>query len=315
MTGREVDLSGLQVALAQSARSPWALDEARAGTVAAVITDLSLGKEVSASRLGAAVGGANLGGPPAARPQILPAARGGKSTALVSCRGVILYDLEYQPYAVSARRLAQTMRQLAADPSIGRIILAIDSPGGTVTGVEEAADAVFAARAIKPVVAMVDPLCASAAYWIASQASKINCTPSGDVGSIGVFMLHVDVSQAMAAAGIKPTFIFAGEHKVEGNSYEPLGPEAKAYLQAETNAIYGAFLRAVARGRGVSAALVQQTFGKGRTVSAREAKRLGMIDGLGTLDDVVNQVASTQAHQASDEQSARRRRLDLLRWG
>lgn len=218
-----------------------------------------------------------------AGPAIIPGGNGAKATAMVSVRGVALYDLEFQPYCFSTLLLAQTMNALANDPEIGTIVLDIDSPGGVVTGTPEAADAIFAARKRKKVVALVNPLAASAAYWLASQAEEIIAVPSADIGSIGVFMMHTDCSKMMGDMGVKPTYIFAGKYKVEGNPYEPLTEEAKAYLQSEVDSIYAAFLKAVARGRGISVEEVEAKFGQGRTMLAPVAKRVGMIDDVATI--------------------------------
>ncbi len=127
-----------------------------------------------------------VGGPTRVGPTLIPGA-GGKSIAWVGVRGVALYDLDYPPYCFSTLRLGQQIKELAADFSIKSIILDINSPGGAVTGTELAADAVYAANKRKPVVAYVDPLCASAAYWIGSQAGTIvAATRAADIGSIGV---------------------------------------------------------------------------------------------------------------------------------
>lgn len=240
-----------------------------------------------------------------AAPTIVPGTKQGRFTALVSCHGIAMYDVEYQPYAFSTLRLSQVMGRLAADPTIETIFLDIDSPGGYVTGTQEAADAVYAARKKKAVVALVNPLAASAAYWIASQAETIIGVPSADVGSIGVFMTHFDCSAMMEQAGVKPTFVYAGEYKVEGNSYEPLGDEAKAFFQSQVDSTYSDFINAVARGRGVSAQTVMDKFGKGRCYDALTAKKLGMIDSISTIQGAL---ASWGIPDLSQE--ANRRRAD-----
>jgi signal peptide peptidase SppA len=214
---------------------------------------------------------------------MVPSAKAGKFTAMVSLHGVALYDLEYQPYCFSTSLLAQIMDQLGSDPMIDTIVLDINTPGGHVTGTQEAADAVWAARKKKTVIGIVNPLCASAGYWIGSQCSKLIGVPSADIGSIGVFMTHYDCSAMLADAGIKPTFIYAGEHKVEGNSMEPLGADAQAWFQSEVDGTYKDFLAAVARGRGISADQVEAKFGKGRCYGAPMAKKVGMIDEVATI--------------------------------
>jgi len=217
-------------------------------------------------------------------PKIIAGGRGGKSTAIVSVHGIAMYDLEFQPYAYSSLLLSQVMKALAADADVGTIVLDINSPGGMVTGTQEAVDAIFAARKTTRVVALVNPLAASAAYHVASQADEIVAVPSATVGSIGVFMMHADCSAAMDQAGIKVSYIFAGPHKVEGNQFEALSDDAREHFQAEVDTIYADFLKNVARGRGVSVAKVKADFGGGRTLMAKDALAAGMIDKIATVD-------------------------------
>ena len=239
-----------------------------------------------------------------AGPVIVPNGRSNKATAILPVRGIALYDLEFQPWCFSTLLLAQTVTALANNPDIETILLDIDSPGGVVTGTPEAADAIFAARKTTKVVALVNPLAASAAYYLASQASEIVAVPSGDVGSIGVFTLHTDCSVMFEEIGVKPTFIFAGKFKVEGNSFEPLSDTAREHFQQEIDKLYRQFLKAVARGRGVSVSEVEGSFGRGRTVMAADAKRAGMIDRVATI----NMTLSRLGLQEIDQQTARRRR-------
>lgn len=217
-------------------------------------------------------------------PMIIPATEGTKATAVVTMRGIALYDYEYQPLCFSTRLFAQTIMQLAAMPDIGTILIDIDTPGGSVTGVKEAGNALFAAAKKKHIVALVNPLCASAGYYIASQASEIVAIPSADVGSIGVFMAHTDCSKFNEQQGLKITYIYAGEHKVEGNPDEPLDPDAKKYYQMQVDTIYSDFIKAVARGRKRDASDVLANFGKGRCMLAGEALSAGLIDQIATIE-------------------------------
>lgn len=226
----------------------------------------------------------NLRVKPFAGPTLIPTGQAGKAIAYLPVKGIAMYDLEFQPYAFSTLLLAQTVTALSNDPAIDSIVLDIASPGGHVTGTEEAADAIFAARKKKNCMALVNPLAASAAYWIASQATEIISVKSGDVGSIGVFMAHTDCSAWNEASGIKMTYIFAGPHKVEGNMDEPLSEEARSYFQSEVDAIYSKFLSAVAKGRGVDVATVMKDYGGGRTLMAPQAKKAGMVDDVATID-------------------------------
>ena len=278
----------LAAALQAAAAQPWALMPERAATVSALITDLSLGRDVAESRLSAAFASRSADGLFGARgaPERIHRA-GNKDTAVVRISGLLLYSLDFPPFVTSARRVALDIQQLAADQSVGTIILDIDSPGGVTTGIEEAADAVFAARSKKAVIAVANPLAASAAYWIGSQASSFAVVPSGVVGSIGTFALHMDLSRAMDAAGITPTFIKAGERKTDGNPFEPLSDRARSDVQNDVDTLYRGFVNAVARGRRASAATVRKDFGEGNLVMAREAVRLGMADRIATIEQVI----------------------------
>jgi ClpP class serine protease len=104
--------------------------------------------------------------------------------------------------------------------------------------VPEASDAIYAARQRKRVVAFTSDLMASAAYWLGSQASTLIAAESADIGSIGVFVAHTDCSGMMDDMGVKTTYIYAGEYKVEGNPTEPLSADSRAYYQREINATY-----------------------------------------------------------------------------
>jgi signal peptide peptidase SppA len=237
-----------------------------------------------------------------AAPTRIDKGRKGGGIGVVPISGVAMFDIEFQPFAFSTKLLAQNIKALANDDDIGTIVLKINSPGGVVTGTPEAANAIFEARKTKKVVAVVDPLAASAAFWLASQAHEISVTESGDVGSIGVFMLHVDVSEALQAGGIKPTFIVSqmSPFKTEGNMFEPLTEEATEFLQSEVDDVGDAFLKAVARGRGITPHQVQRDFGGGRLLNTRAAKAAGMIDRIESSSKSLGRVGVAAQAEAPD---------------
>lgn len=191
----------------------------------------------------------------------------------------------------STESIGRAVDSAMSDPNVKGIVLDVDSPGGTVPGVQELADKIYEASHDKPIVAVANSLAASAAYWIASAAGRVVAAPGSDVGSIGVYSVHMDWSEALAQDGIKVTITKAGKYKAEGNPYEPMGEEAKDYEQQQVNAIYGDFLAAVARGRGVSVATVRSDFGQGRTMLAGDAKAAGLVDEIDTLAGVVSRLS------------------------
>jgi signal peptide peptidase SppA len=188
----------------------------------------------------------------------------------------------------SIDELRSLLRLALTDQSVSAVVFDIDSPGGSVDGVPEfAAELRSLAKGPKPIVGQVNTLCASAAYWLASNMSEIVMTPSGEVGSIGVYAAHEDVSQAEAMAGVKTTLISAGPYKTEGNPFEPLADEARAAIQDQVDAFYGMFLGDVAAGRGTTLDAAAADFGQGRTLLARKAKAAGMVDRIDTLEATV----------------------------
>lgn len=188
----------------------------------------------------------------------------------------------------SVERFARTMRETATNPDVAAILIEVDSPGGEVFGVEEAANVVAElATGDKPIVAIASSLAASAAYWIASQANELVVTPSGQVGSIGVYGMHQDVSKLQEQLGVKTTLISAGAFKTEGNPFEPLTEAARAAMQGEVDSYYRSFTAAVARGRGTTPAAVRDGYGRGRVVGAQEAVKVGLADRVGTIDETI----------------------------
>lgn len=191
----------------------------------------------------------------------------------------------------SIEGLRASIRGALADPEVRGIVLSIDSPGGSVAGVTELAAEIREARRTKPILAHVDTAAASAAYWLGSQADELVVTPSGQVGSVGVYAVHMDVSEALEAEGVRVTIISAGEHKVEGNEFEPLTDEAKAAMQERVDAFYAQFVGDVAKGRGVSVEKVRAEYGQGRMLLAQDALKAGMVDAVDTLDGALRRVA------------------------
>lgn len=199
----------------------------------------------------------------------------------------------------STERIGAQLAAAVGSKDIRGILLDIDSPGGTVGGVAELADQVYAARSQKPIVAVSNSLMASAAYWIGSQADRIVATPSSQTGSIGVYAVHLDYSKALEAEGITPTIISAGKYKTEANEYSPLTDDAKAAWQEQIDAYYDLFVGAVARGRNRAAATVRNGFGEGRVLTAEAAKAAHLVDEIGTLDRAIGMVAGMAQRRAT----------------
>ncbi len=215
---------------------------------------------------------------------------------VVTQRGNMVDDIS-GPGSTSTQKFTSALRQVLADDTVGQILIDIDSPGGSVYGVAELATEIVKARAQKPVVAVANSLAASAAYWIGCSASEFYVTPGGEVGSIGVWQAHFDYSKALEEGGVKPTLISAGKFKVEGNPYVPLDLEAQAFMQSRVDDYYNAFIKAVAKGRGVTVADVQGGMGEGRVLGADAALAAKMVDGIATFDDVLAKMQKSAVPQ------------------
>lgn len=194
---------------------------------------------------------------------------------------------EISTSAVSTERVAQYFEDAINDDSVKAIVLRIDSPGGSVYGVEELAQKIYQARGKKPIIASVDSLAASAAYWLASAADEIRITPGGEAGSVGVYTMHFNYAQALEAKGVEVSIIKAGEFKAEGNPYQQLSDEAKEKIQADIDHYYDKFVSAVSRHRNEGVSTVKENYGKGRTEVADKALKLGMVDKIQTFAETM----------------------------
>jgi signal peptide peptidase SppA len=187
--------------------------------------------------------------------------------------------------------LSAQLREAASDPEVRAVVLDIDSPGGEATGMFALASQVRALSAVKPVTAFVNDMAASAAYGIASAADEIVVSPTSVVGSIGVVLTHFDRSAQMEKAGVKPTLIYAGRHKVDGNPFGPLSDAVQADLQAEVMRYYEQFVALVAAGRSnLTEESIRAT--EARTYIGRDAIDRGLADRIATLEDVMSGLTS-----------------------
>lgn len=162
------------------------------------------------------------------------------------------------------------------------VLLDIDSSGGEASGCFEFADTLRELSQRVPIWSVANASCCSAAYAIAASCSRVFATPSAMVGSIGVLMLHTDLSAALEKKGAKVTVIRAGEWKAAGNTYEPLPEAVRADFQAKAEVAYSKFIDLVASRRPMSATAIRAT--QARVYGAEEAQALGLVDEVATYE-------------------------------
>jgi signal peptide peptidase SppA len=181
--------------------------------------------------------------------------------------------------------LQAALTALLDNPNVRGILLDIDSPGGEVAGLIELCEWIRAAKAEKPIWALANATMASAAYWLASAATRIIAAPASRVGSIGVVTAHVDRSKEMQKRGQAVTFIHAGAHKVDGHAFAPLPDPVRDAIQSSVDELYSQFVTAVATNRGIEEKSIRAT--EAKMFGPQAAIEAGLIDAVGTFGEAM----------------------------
>jgi len=175
-----------------------------------------------------------------------------------------------------------------SDPAVKALLLAVDSGGGNVDGLTALADLLWRARQVKPLFAYVRGVCASGAYWLASQAVKLWAEPRALIGSIGVRMMLYDYSEAFGKAGVRPVAIRSGDYTTVGDTGLPIGDDHQKYVRGLVAGYFEAFQSAVSRGRALGGKALEAVC-DGKIYFAEDAMRLRLVDKIvRTLDDAVS---------------------------
>ncbi|WP_455474717.1 S49 family peptidase [Bartonella sp. B30(2025)] len=191
--------------------------------------------------------------------------------------------LETASGLTSYEGLGASFREAIAQPDVCAVMLDIDSGGGEAGGVFDLVEEfrTLSQTYNKPIWAHANEFACSAAYAIACSASQIWVARTGVVGSIGVVCAHLDQSRADEKNGHKWTFVFEGDHKVHGNSHEPLADRALEKMQADCALLYDMFVDLVAESRPMNAVAIRET--KAETFIGNQAVKLGLADAQGTF--------------------------------
>ncbi|MEJ0020639.1 MAG: signal peptide peptidase SppA [Acetobacteraceae bacterium] len=182
------------------------------------------------------------------------------------------------------RKLNEAITKLADNDSVKALVVAIDSPGGSVAGGEGLHDAIARVAQKKPVVAVMGGTAASAGYMIAVPAARIYAREGTLTGSIGVLLQTGEVSGLLKMLGVSADTIVSGPLKDQPSFTRPLSPEGREVLQGLVGDMYDQFVGMVASGRGMDAARVRE-LADGRAYTGRQALKLGLIDAIGGEHD------------------------------
>ncbi len=200
----------------------------------------------------------------------------GDKIAVVDIKGVI----------TSSRGIVEQIERLKENNDVKAIILRINSPGGGVGPSQEIYREVLRAKEKKKIIASMESVAASGGYYVACASDVIVANPGTITGSIGVVMEFSNVEDLLKKIGLRSYVIKSGKHKDIGSPLRKMTSEEKAILQGVIDSVHNQFVRAVAEGRDMEERKVRQ-IADGRIFSGEQAKELGLVDRLGSLQDAI----------------------------
>lgn len=220
----------------------------------------------------------------------------GNGVAVIPIHGMMIKRNRW--WIVGSDYWAGIVDELSKRLDVNFIVLDIDSGGGQVAGTERLGNAVWKARQSgKTTIACVNEFCASAALWVASQCERIVMPDTGSIGSLGVYTIHYDDTKFLAENGVEKSVIYRGRYKAVDE--RPLDKDAAADMQRFIDGKYSSFVDAVARGRGRTSDEVTTLWGDSRLFTGLEAMGNGLIDEIGTLQDVLDSLEAGRGGRVS----------------
>jgi len=178
------------------------------------------------------------------------------------------------------RKVVEALERIGKNEGVRALIVAIDSPGGSVAGGEALHGALTRLAAQKPVVAVLGGTAASAGYMVALPAARVFARDSTVTGSIGVILQSFDVSGLLAWLGVRAESLASGPFKANPSPFAPMTEAGRAELMRVVADLHDQFVAMVAAGRRMEVAQVR-TLADGRVFTGREALRLGLVDAIG----------------------------------
>jgi signal peptide peptidase SppA len=269
---------------------PWAVQPEMMPVIAGILARHIAGVDSSAEIAAALVNRKNLPQPTVGSVAIIP---------VYGCIAPRMNLFSEYSGGTTFEKLTTQLHQAMANADVKTVVLDVDSPGGSVAGCAEFTAEVMKARVKKPIIAQAQFTMGSAAYYLASAATEIVAAPSAFVGSIGVYWMHDDLSEALKILGINRTFISAGDGKLDGNETEPLSPAAAARRKQIVDTMYGAFVDQVVQGRGKGMTPERvRTDWKAYVYGSADALSIGMADRVATLNDTLTRLLTDSGTSA-----------------
>jgi protease-4 len=210
--------------------------------------------------------------------------------AVVFAQGEILYG-EGGPDIIGQGIINEALIKAREDKNVKAIVLRINSPGGSALTSDIIWREVELAKKVKPVVVSMGNIAASGGYYIAAGANKIFAEPTTITGSIGVFGTVPNISELAKDIGVNAEQVGTNANSVDYSLFEPMSEAFRNQVQESIEDTYATFLERVAQGRGISVAQAD-SLAQGRVWSGVDAKRIGLVDELGTLEDAIAAAAN-----------------------
>lgn len=211
--------------------------------------------------------------------------------AVTSVYGVLIQDGSPLDLALGMsgyEEIIEDLRAASSDSAIKAVVLKIDSPGGMVSGLKEVCDEVERVKEVKPCVAYVTAQCCSAAYKIASTCSAIIVSPSASVGNIGTVLSWYDISEYLKNLGVSQHVITNDDADLKSTFREsPMSEHQRQFLQDRINKMGAQFWKHVSSNR----PQISEVCKRAGWYSPDEAGELGLIDGVGTLEEVIKNLS------------------------
>ncbi len=209
---------------------------------------------------------------------------GSRGTMFISTGNIGVIEIE--GIISSSKRTVRDIKQFTEDPNIQGIIVRVDSPGGGVAASQEIYEELKKCRAQKKVVVSMGALAASGGYYVSLPADLIVANPGTITGSIGVIMQFPIFEELMKKIGINYEVIKSKEHKDIGSPFRKMDEKEKKLLQDVVTDVYEQFVQATCEARNLPRDSVLK-FADGRIITGRQAKKLGLVDTLGSFEDAV----------------------------
>ncbi|MDO6818684.1 signal peptide peptidase SppA [Zobellia sp. 1_MG-2023] len=215
--------------------------------------------------------------------------KGKDKIAVVFAQGEILYG-EGGPDVIGQGIINEAIIKAKEDEDVKAIVLRVNSPGGSALTSDIIWREIELAKEVKPVIVSMGNVAASGGYYIAVGANKIFAEPTTVTGSIGVFGTVPNMTELAADIGVNAEQVGTNKNSLEYSFFEPMTSEFRAYVQESIEHTYDTFLQRVSQGRNISMAEAD-SLAQGRVWSGVDAKRIGLIDELGNLEDAIAEAA------------------------